>query len=317
MKLLLPMLLLTAGTGSAAAAAGWSWQSTPDSVALRQDQQTVWQFNFGTNETKPCFHPVALPGGPVLTWYRPPDHPWHRALWFSWKFINGVNYWEENPKTGLAAGRTEWNPPARELRPNFSARLVLDLTYRPENAQPVMTEHRAIECAPPDERGFIVQDWTLTFTALGSDVFLDRTPLPNEPGGQVYGGYAGLSVRLVQEMGDVRLTAREGPIAFTAGRYRGQASALDYAGTIDGRAAGVAILDHPENLNAPSPWYAINDNAMRYFSPAVICYQPHTLKAGRSLTLRYRVIAHPGRWDAAKLQSESKRYLGQQKLSDQ
>jgi hypothetical protein len=90
----------------------------------------------------------------------------------------------------------------------------------------------------------------------------------------------------------------------------GAVSALDYAGTIDGREAGVAMLDHPENLNAPSPWYAINDNAMRYFSPAVICYQPHTLKAGRSLTLRYRVIAHPGRGDATKLQSESKRYLG-------
>jgi hypothetical protein len=90
-----------------------------------QKGQPVWQFNFGSNATKPFFHPVALPGGPVLTWDQPGDHPWHRALWFSWKFINGINYWEEDPKTGVSAGRTRWSEPQIETRRDFSARIHL------------------------------------------------------------------------------------------------------------------------------------------------------------------------------------------------
>ena len=39
-------------------------------------------------------------------------------------------------------------------------------------------------------------------------------------------------------------------------------------------------------------------NSFRYFTPAVICYQPYTLKAGQSLPLRYRIIVHSGRWGA-------------------
>jgi hypothetical protein len=43
---------------------------------------------------------------------------------------------------------------------------------------------------------------------------------------------------------------------------------------------------------------------MSFFSPAVICYGPHTLPAGAVMTLRYRVIVHPGRWDRRRLDSE-------------
>jgi hypothetical protein len=103
------IVALTAAAGSSLAGDSvvLAWKTQPDSVTLVQGEHVVWQFHFGTNETKPCFYPVALPEGPDLVWHRPPEHPWHLGLWFSWKFINGVNYWEEDPKTGLLAGRTE------------------------------------------------------------------------------------------------------------------------------------------------------------------------------------------------------------------
>ena len=47
---------------------------------------------------------------------------------------------------------------------------------------------------------------------------------------------------------------------------------------------------------------------MKYFSPAVLCYRPHTLKAGTTMTLRYLVIAHPGRWNAERLRTEAERF---------
>jgi hypothetical protein len=48
---------------------------------------------------------------------------------------------------------------------------------------------------------------------------------------------------------------------------------------------------------------------MSYFSPAVICYGPHTLQAGQSFTLRYRILVHPDRWDAEQLKREYQRFV--------
>ena len=165
----------------------------------------------------------------------------------------------------------------------------MDLTYRPTNGQPVLTEHRVVAVSPPDKDGTYHQDWAMTFTAAGGDVVFERTPLPGEPGGQPWGGYAGLSVRFAKEIKDARAITPQGPVEFADGRYRGKAAAMDYTGVFEGREAGIAILDSAANLNSPSPWYAINDSTMRYFSPAVIQDGPHTLKSRPEL-----YVALPG-----------------------
>jgi len=286
-----------------------AWRREPGAVALLQGPQAVWRFNFGADATKPHFHPVALPGGPVLTWDRPPDHRWHRALWFSWKLINGVNYWEEDPGTGLAQGRTSWREPEIEMRPDYSARIAMDLIYRPaETAHSVLDEHRVIDISPPDDDGAYRQDWTMTFKAGDKDVLLDRTPLPGEPGGQLWGGYAGLSVRLAAQFTDPRAITTAGPVEFADGRFRGTATAADYSGTFGSREAGIAIIDWPANVNSPSPWYVISESPMHYFSPAIICYHPHMLKAGQQMSLRYRIVVHPGRWNTEQLSRACESY---------
>jgi hypothetical protein len=165
-----------------------------------------------------------------------------------------------------------------------------------------LSEYRTIEVSPPDTNGVYTLDWSMNFTAGDQEVLLDRTPLPDEKDGKPYGGYAGLSVRLAQDILEPQAVSLEGPVTFQGGRYRGKSKALDYSGLFGGKAAGIAVFDHPSNLNAPSPWYVINDNQMHYFSPAVLCYQPHRLKPGETLSLRYRVVAHPDRWDAKQLQ---------------
>jgi hypothetical protein len=44
-------------------ASQFEWQKQPDSVALGHDGRVVWKFNYGTNATKPFFHPVAFVRG--------------------------------------------------------------------------------------------------------------------------------------------------------------------------------------------------------------------------------------------------------------
>ena len=303
--------VLTLGIVPLAASAadnGLAWKREEGSVALLLDAQAVWQFNFGANASKPFFHPVALPGGPVMTWNHTPDHPWHHGLWFSWKLINGVNYWEEDPATGLSDGRTEWRNPQIETRPDCSARIAMEINYHPApHAQSILTEQRVIEVSAPDKEGNYHQDWTMTFTAGSEEVQLDRTPPPGEPEGVSWGGYAGLSVRLASGITHVQAitTLAAEPVKFTDGCYRGAAAAMDYSGLFEGREAGFAIVDCESNLNSPSPWYAINTEPMHYFSPAVICQHPRTIKAGGQLILRYRVIVHPGRWSAEQLRQAS------------
>jgi hypothetical protein len=305
-------ILVSLALGLAAAAASLkaahAWKTAPGQVALEHDGQTLWQFLYREQETKPCFHPLALPGGPALTWHRPADHRWHCALWFSWKYLNQVNYWEEDAKTGLPTGRTEWSAPQIEMRPDFSARLQMELTYRPAQGAPVLREQRTIAVAPPAADGTQQQDWTCTFTALAPEVVLDRTPPPPGPDGRGPGGYAGLSVRLVREFEDVQVCTSTGAVSLATGRFRGKALAVDYSGRVGDQVCGFAFLDHPQNLHSPSPWYVINDGPMRFVNAAVLCFDPHRLKQGESFTLRYRVILHPGRWTPERLQQETARF---------
>jgi hypothetical protein len=47
---------------------------------------------------------------------------------------------------------------------------------------------------------------------------------------------------------------------------------------------------------------------MKYMNPAVLCYGPHTLRAGESFTLRYRVLIHDGAWSAEELRHQYNEY---------
>ncbi len=295
-------VMSAAGTGAGA----WRWEKQDgSSLALFGPAGPLWQFRYGAYLDTPYFHPLNTADGRTLTWDRPADHLWHHGLWFSWKFLNKVNYWEIDAKTGRPAGRTSWKNVQVTAREDGSALIELALAYRPAGEDlPAMIEKRTIEVSAPDAEGIYTLDWTGVFEAA-QEVVLDRTPLPGEPGGQVYGGYAGLSLRLAAKLAERQVMTSDGPIdKFLDDRYRGRHTGLDYSGLVDGKMAGVAILDHPQNPRAPTPWYVIRSAEMSFFTPAVLCYERMTLRPGERIVLHYRVLVHPGRWDAARLRKE-------------
>jgi hypothetical protein len=63
------------------------WQRGGKSLAWVSGTKVFWRFSFDPSKGKPFFHPVAPGGNTPLTNFRPADHPWHYALWFSWKYI--------------------------------------------------------------------------------------------------------------------------------------------------------------------------------------------------------------------------------------
>ncbi|MDD8027087.1 MAG: PmoA family protein [Acidobacteriota bacterium] len=288
----------------------WRWETDKErNLALIGPAGEIWRFRCDPGLDHAYFHSLSTVEGRVLTADRPPDHIWHHGLWFSWKYIDKVNYWEVDAASGRPAGRTTWTIAAMETRADRTARLVLDLDYRPAGAdRPVLIERRTIEVSAPGLDGVYFLDWTAEYQAA-KDLVLDRTPLLGEPGGQINGGYAGLALRLAGGLEDLRLVTDQGPAGeFTNDRYRGRHTGLDYAGQMEGEPAGIAILDHPQNPRAPTAWYAVHSAVMAFFNPALLSPGPLTLRNGERMTLRYRILIHPGRWDAARLKAEALRF---------
>jgi hypothetical protein len=77
-----------------------------------------------------------------------------------------------------------------------------------------------------------------------------------------------------------------------------------------GKPACIAILDHPKNLRHPSPWYVAVRRKIpfHYFSPALLFSEPHTLKAGKSITLRYRLLVRPSLTDVKEMEAAWKAF---------
>lgn len=306
----------TVADAEALAALNLRWQKKPGkSVALTSNGADLWRFRYDAQQAHCYFHPLSLPGCGPLTWDQPADHVWHHGLWFSWKFINGVNFWENAPGKDRPAGLTRWQPPKVHTFANRSAKIEMGLSYAIENppstpsrpAKPggpeieLLRERRVMHISPPAADGSFSIDWQAEFVAVAEEVVLDRTPLPGEPGGQAWGGYSGLSLRL-QNWQDRGAQTADGPIEFNSqNRYRGRHRALDYFGMLEGKAVGIAIEEVGSHLNSPTPWYSIRSGQMSFMTPAVICYGAHTMKRGERFTLHYRVHVHAGHWPPQRL----------------
>lgn len=314
MRALCPLLFAVvatlAATGVTQAASSFAWKQDRSSVGLcGAEGRVVWQFNYADTQRMPYFHPIALPDSPSLSWLTPPDHPWHYALWFAWKFLNGKNYWDFDPQTGKEEGVVRWSNVRVTTNTDHSARLELDLVYHPaESPQPVLKEKRAVAVSAPAADGSFHFDWTMTFTATDAKVQFERTPIPGQPEGVAWGGYAGLTFRFARELKDWKAVNAEGVRDMEA--HGKKSVGCDFSGVVDGKEVGLAMLDHPQNRNAPSSWYLGMDPKVPFgcLIAAPIFHQGFALDAGKSFTLRYRVVVHPARWDAARLKAEARQY---------
>lgn len=287
--------------------AGYAWQEADGKLALLKGGNILWQFHCTKEEGKPYFHPLCTGDGTVLTALRPGDHPWHRGVWWSWKLIDGLNYWEEDPKTGVSQGVSELVRVKLQPDKDYSARVELEMSYHPPGKPAVLTEKRAIRVGAPAKDGGYAIDWTSTFTAGKVEVKLDRTPIPGQEGGAGHGGYAGLSARMSPETRHWTFVNSDGDTG--QDKIHGhEARWVDFSGTNPaGAAGGLAFFDHPSNLRYPNCWYA--NQGMPYFSPAVLFKEPYVLPAGKSLSLRYRIYVH-GHADTPAIEKAWKEFSG-------
>ncbi len=292
------------------------WQRDDKSLAWVNETNVFWRFSFDPGKGKPFFHPLAPGGKTSLTNFRPSDHPWHYALWFSWKYINHpddathVNYWEEN-SAGNAQGKTRWDAPMIETQTDGRATIHLKLRYVNPAGETDMTELRELHVSAPAADGGFSIDWLARFTVGDKDIVLDRTPMPGEPGGQVNGGYAGLSARMVPLPVTMSVVTTAGPVErFVSNRARPNAAAVACNFRDSERDIGsLAFFSAPANTDGDAPWYIISSQQMPFICQALLAPKPKSVPAHGEFTLRYRIGVSPKARTQAELEAGQKEWL--------
>ena len=253
-------------------------RTTIEGVECVKNGKTLWKFNIANRESKPFVHPLCLPDGRCFTDARPKDHPWHLGLWFAWKYMNGLNYWE--PRT---PAQENLFPEGMTIVKDFNiqtaggaAKVDLSLWYGPraEPGKVLLEEERTVQFTEPDEAGRYKIRSTHKFTAKGN-VHLDcRRPV----------GYGGFSCRMAGFMGKFKMTGIGGKPDHkkNVGGPKGM-NAIRYVDPKTGHGVEFKILAPLETERI----YTWSDH--RYVNPMPIYEKPLDLKPGDSFTLDYEV----------------------------
>ena len=252
--------------------------------------KVCWTYNPTSGEGKPYFHPLAVPGtGEALTWFRPEDHTWHIGLWFTWKFVNGVNFWEPDKD---AERKVLSHMEACDAEKVFLARATLAYIAKGQEA---LREERVVRVVTQPNGDYTIE-WDATFTAQNGAVKLDCTPAKTDANGiWASGGYAGLMWRFAPNPpGTYRFTDAEGR---TDARTCGHASPwIEAAVTLpSGTRAKVRVADHPGNPRYPNAWFsrhqpaAHQNTGYNLIGTGLVFHEPLVLEDGQAMRLRYTV----------------------------
>ncbi len=251
-------------------------------MRLPAREQPLWRYVYG-GKAKPYFHPITTPAGHVVTLFEPSDHVWHRGLWFTIKFINGENFWEEAADNNFGT-QTTLAPPDVTHGGDGAVTVNSRQQWRRPTGETIIDEARTFTHLPISPDSYAL-DFTFQLSPL-VDVTLDRTPFTT------WGGYGGLTFRGNRNWLQTTLLFDDGS---TSDRPTPKHSKwCDLTGPIDGgrlQTAGVAMFDHPHNVRHPVGWYG-GTGAGHYFNAALLFHEPMTVKATQTLTLRYRVLVH-------------------------
>ena len=285
----------------------FNWVETDTSFALQKGKHIIWKYNYNELHGKPFFHPVVV-GRNKLTCISPDDHPWHLGQWFTWKFINGVNYWEYQNGTYQSEGVTEIRDIDITRNPDFSAEIELEIVYHPIDGENVLAENRTIKVTAPQNKGDVSMEYILKYTARAELVDINRTPITGEPDGQSWGGYAGLSIRFNQDFMNPQFISSWGETEDVSGKP-GDWLYMGFTG-LDGKQAGSQIMVSPDSQREGAAWYTISteDFPFYYFSPAHLYYKPLELKKGEQIELKYRIDHISGVTNLKKLEQSYQLY---------
>jgi hypothetical protein len=297
-----PAFLLLLGAACVSAQVKYS----PADGKITIDGKPFTTFHRGEDANKPFLAPLRSATGKPVTRGFPivknipgesKDHLHHRGLWFTYDDVNGVKFWENDPsytrgKIGKVVVRdAKWKDAGK------SGTLSVTNDWNDPDGKTLLVETNDMTFYSDPKLRTI--DFHITLTAK-VDVTLGDTK---------EGAFA---IRLAEPFtakGGGKMSNAEGKVGMR--EVWGKRSPwVDYTGTLDGEALGVAIFDHPSNPRHPTYWhardyglFALDPFGRKAFDPT----QEESLwkiPAGEKIAFRWRVVVHPADANLAELFKE-------------
>ena len=245
-------------------------------------------------------HPLMTRAGRVVTDDFPPDHAHQHGVFFAWvnTTFRGIptDFWNQAKRTGNVGHDASRPPPWIFTGPvfaEFSDALRHDALDKSGAATKALDETWTVRAY--DVPGLVVLDLESRQTTAGPDpLTLNKYH------------YGGMGLRGNRAWGDPTAKgenppdpARSGHSDFLTSEGKRRADGnhtrprwVDLSGEVDGRLAGVTILDHPSNFRFPQP-VRLHPN-MPYFCFAPMVLGEFTIDPGKPYVSRYRIVAHDG-----------------------
>ena len=281
----LPFLL--PGTLLNAAVPGPSTESTEGlttyqlgpQIWVRWNNRPLTCYRAHRTQKYPYLYPLSGPAtGLSLTDETALPYPHHRSLFFGCDKVNGDNYWQE----GLERGQILSIGPKLGKTTGTSVEILDRCDWQRPGGPVVMRDQRKITVAVPNPRLRLI-DWEIECQAV-ADVKVEKT------------NHSLFSMRAALEItpqGGGSLVNAEGATGEKGTHGVPSAWCTFYGSRAPGKMEGIALLDHPRNLWAPTPWFT-RDYGFASPTPMDFLKAPWELAAGKTGLLRYRVILYSG-----------------------
>ncbi len=268
-----------------------------DSIAVNISGKHFTSYVFGGADfVRPYIFPVYAPCGAKVTRSYPmvagvpgetADHRHHRSIYVAYGDVNGVDNWSEEK----SHGRTVHKRFLAKLSGPVYGKISTGNDWVSSDGKKVMEEQTTFTFYNVVSGGHIFDAFIKFAATEGKVVFGDT-----KEGGII-------SVRMASSI-DV---PRGGTIVNSYGgvnekeTWGKKAHWCDYYGPVEGKVAGIAIMDHAGNLRHPTNWHVRNYGLMTancfglsHFYGDKSIRGDYTLEDGKELIFRYRLYIHDG-----------------------
>ena len=248
-------------------------------LSIMDDESPILTYHYGRELHKPYIHPIHAPNRSIVTDDAPGDCPYHHGLCFAWEDVDGVNYCRETDCDESERGRIVHQEFLEKSVDLHSAHFtVVNDWVTPDNSKPIEELCQIKVHQPQEDRQLI--DLQFDLHAQTQDVSIGVSPESQ-----------GLCIRGTEmeyrKVTNSECSIGQSEVSGKAGKW------CSLNGVLSDEAIGMAIFDHPSNLRHPTPFLALDD-AIGFVSTALAYAEPHTVAAGETLTLKYRVVVYLG-----------------------
>lgn len=248
-------------------------------LSIMDGESPILAYHHGHELHKPYFHPIHAPNGSIVTEDAPGDRPHHHGLCFAWEDVDGVNYCRETDCNESERGRIVHREFLEKSVDCHGARFtVINDWVAPDNSKPIEELCQVRVHQPQVDRQLI--DLQFNFCAQSRDVSINSSL---ESQGLCFRG-AEMEYRKVTNS---EYSIGQSEVSGKTGKW------CSLNGVLSDEAVGVAIFDYPSNLEHPTPFLALDD-AIGFVSTSFAFAKPHTITAGETLTLSYRIVVYLG-----------------------